>query len=118
MNNTRIHYMYRDASNYKRGKTIVVEGEIRYDQIKSFLDEDAWFIASQVGLEDIQLSWESDGYQFPTEDDHVYSELNEDDFEPTEDNPTVKITAQELLANFVETQGNWDVTAAVERLGV
>jgi hypothetical protein len=116
--NTRIHYMYRDASNYKKHTDIVVAGVITFDQIKDFLQDDEFFIAGDVGLSDLQTQWGDEGYKFSTEDDHVFSELSEEDFEPTEDAPTVGITAGELLANFVRIGGKWDVAAAMGRMGL
>lgn len=116
--NTRFHYLYRDASNYKRGKTIVLEGELSFEEIKRYLFEGDGFIASQVGLEDIQTTWARDGYDFPTADDHVFSEIGPGDVELTNDPPTVEITAEELRANFIATGGCWDVAGAMIRLGI
>ena len=52
--NTKISYLYRDASNYKVGNTAVVAGEIsEKDQKYIFghcLDDDEWFIPHKVGL--------------------------------------------------------------------
>ena len=64
-----------------------------------------------------QLGWGEDGYEFPSEDDHVFCELEEEDVEPTDDPPTVEITAAEILARFRAINGEWDVQAAMERMG-
>lgn len=115
--NTRIHYLYRDASNYKQGHEVVVAGEIRYNKIKDKLDDGVYFIASQVGLPDIQTKWREKGYPFPSEDDHVYCELRKDDLKFTDQNPTIDLTAEELRNNFLAVE-EWDELSAMERLGI
>jgi hypothetical protein len=49
-------------------------------------------------------------------DDHPWHELNEYDFEPTNDSPTLSITAQELLELFQTV--TWDEGAAGNALGI
>ena len=116
--NTCISYVYRDGSNYKRSKEVVVAGCLTHGQIAPHLSEDVWFIPGEIGLPDPQQEWEAEGYAFPGEDDHVWCELEEDACEPTDDPPTVKITADELLARFKKAGGQWDVEAATARLGL
>jgi hypothetical protein len=116
--NTRISYLYRDGSNYKRGKEVVVAGSLTYEQVAPYLDEHRYFIASEVGLPDPQLDWKEEGYEFPSEDDHVYCELYDDYLQPTDDAATLEVTAAELFARFQRTNGKWDVAAAIERLGL
>lgn len=115
--NTRIHYLYRDGSNYKQGHEVIVEGEINWEDIAPKLEEGQYFIASQVGLPDIQLLWEEKGFTFPTEDDHVYCEIEEDDIDYTPLAPTEEISAWQLKANFAAVQ-EWDAVSAMERLGL
>ena len=116
--NTAISYMYRDGSNYKRHGQHVVEGELTLEQIQPFLDGDGMdFIAHQVGLPALQLEWEDEHYTFPTDDDHVWSEIT--DIEPTEDEPTIAgLTAADILMRFQVIKGNWDVIEAMEHLGL
>ena len=114
--NTQIHYLYRDAANYKRGNTTVVEGEIRFEDVKDCLDGGMFFIASQVGLEDPQeriddLDLSEDG------DDHVWCELEAGDFTPTMDEPDAEVDAETLIANFKEAKDAWDTESAMLRLG-
>lgn len=116
--NTEIHYMYRDASNYKRGKRVVVAGELTFEQLRPFLSDGCNFIAGDVGLDDLQLTWQEDGFDFPTDDDHVYSEITDGDLQPTADEPTVDISAAELLVKFQEIGGNWNEGAAMARMGI
>ena len=106
--------MYRDASNYKTSRTIRVKGVIRFKQIQPCLaneSEGTEFIPSQVGLEDIQ----KDLAKYPSDNDHVWHQLGS--VLVTEKEPTVKITAAELLKNFQARKGNWDVVAAVDLHG-
>jgi hypothetical protein len=119
MANTEITYIYRDGSNYQKSCSVVVAGNLRFDEIQPCLDGNEWFIASQVGLPDPQLQWALGGYKFPTEDDHVWCELGDGDIEPTDEAPTCNVTAADLLARFVKaSQEGWDVAAASARLGI
>jgi len=95
--NTRMTFLYRDASNYKYGGEIVVRGRLRFEDLSPFLlhvSEDD-FVPEDVGLEHPGGQTES----FPGSDDHALCELREDDFEET----TVRkchCTAEELIERF------------------
>jgi hypothetical protein len=94
--NTRIHYLYRDASNYKQGNEIIVIGELRFAELEPLLD-DGGFAPEDVGLfhPGHQLT------KFPGNDDHCWCELEEEDVELTDDKPTMnELTAQTLLERF------------------
>lgn len=117
--NTRISYIYRDASNYKAGSSVVVEGEINPEQIQiiaSALDEGLYFIPSQVGLDDLQGQLQ--GYDSVDEldedgvnpDDHPWHELHEGGFESTNDQTTVALTVSELTESF--RSATWDTASA------
>lgn len=117
--NTRIHYLYRDANNYKQSQTVVIAGVLTFAEIKDALQDGEHFIPSQVGLPDPQLLWGEDGYSFPSEDDHVYCELTEEDFEFTNNCPTELLTAEDVREGFsLAKRDGWDVLAAMERLGL
>jgi len=121
--NTEISYLYRDASNYKRYKTVIVEGDMKFEDIKDFLERGACdgngFIPGQVDLPWAQTGWEGDGYAFPTEDDHVYCEIDEDSFELTDKEPTIEVTATQLIANFKKAhEDGWDCIQAMHELGI
>lgn len=102
--NTKIYYLYRDASNYKQLNTFVCEGE--YDQsdvdrIIASLQDGEYFIPENVGLPCERFTdW--------TEDDHLYCEMDSDDFELTSDSPDSildgtqwrPITVSELAGRF------------------
>lgn len=115
--NTRIQYLYRDAGNYKQYHEVIVAGELEWKDIAGCLDEGNLFIPSQIGLEDIQLMWEEKGFAFPTEDDHVWCEIEEDGIDYTFLPPTVDVTAQQLVEQFQFVQ-KWDVAEAAKRLGL
>ena len=110
---TRLAYMYRDASNYKQHGEAVFEGEITPEQKQVFTkacDSGEYFIASQVGLPDLQTR--AIGFHDDT-DDHVWSEF--DGFELTEDSATCGSIHEFIRAiDGIE----WDVTGAMVRLGL
>lgn len=82
--NTKMTYLYRDASNYKKCNEVVVLDEFTDDDVNRIvatLQDGEYFIPENVGLECERFAeW--------TEDDHPYCELNEDDFELTDEAPT------------------------------
>ena len=101
--NTRISYLYRDASNYKVHNEAVVSGHLspgEIEEIVSCLEGRGCFIPSQVGLPEERFSE-------LTGDDTPYFELDSYGFKPTRERPTVDLTAAELLENFRKAKGNW-----------
>ena len=93
--NTRIDYLYRDADNYKMPNSVVVKGLLSEDQkkiIMSSLQDGEFFIPSQVGLPETRVDefWDR-------ESDHVFFELDEDSFTETDEEPTVAVTAENLV---------------------
>lgn len=103
MKNTKIGYLYRDASNWKQWNECIVEGIIDADGIKAImdsLDEGEYFIPRAVGMPETRFAkW--------TDDDHAYFELNSDDFSYTDDEPDTGIDAETLIARFKAAAGNW-----------
>lgn len=101
--NTRINYLYRDASNYKVLNSAVIRGELSEEDQKtilSCLEDGEYFIPSQVGLDEQRFgSW--------TEDDHCWFELEPGFAEPTNAAPG-NLTCEQLVANFLAAKGNWD----------
>lgn len=106
MKNTSIHYIYRDACNYKIRSDEVVAGlltEAEREEIIACCDSGVYFIASQVSLPENRFErW--------TEDDHPWFEFDDGvaSFESTDAEPTLSITAAELLEKFRAAEGNWD----------
>ena len=112
--NTCIHYLYRDASNYKAHHEIIVRGVITFAEIAPCLDSGEFFIPSQVGLPDLQSQLGK-----PTDDDHVWHHLTPEDFTPTPEPPTVKLTACGLRSRFRRAHATgWDISAAMDRNGL
>ena len=109
--NTRIDYLYRDADNYKMPNSVVVKGLLSEDQkkiIMSNLQDGEFFIPSQVGLPETRV----DEY-WDMESDHVFFELYEYSFAETDEEPTVAVTADELVKNFEAVrEDGWNVTEA------
>lgn len=101
--NTKILYLYRDASNYKVTNEVNIVGcisEQQIDSIISCLESGIFFIPKQVGLPEIRFGgW--------TEDDHCWFELYECGFERTEEDPDIYITSEELTERFMKAKGNW-----------
>ena len=63
MMNTRIHYLYRDADNYKVQNECVILGEMTEEQeqrIIACLDEKEYFVPSRVGMPERKFDTETD----------------------------------------------------------
>ena len=112
--NTKICYLYRDASNYKRYNECVVRGEMTPEhlmRIEACLFEGEYFVPRCVGLPERRIE------EFRTDDDHCWFEwsisedydLNESGVQLTDEPPT-DMTVEELVHNF-ETVREWDETS-------
>lgn len=115
--NTRIAYMYRDGGNYKQFHEVVAAGTLTFREVEAYLFDGYGFIAGDIGLPDLQLTWELEGYEFPTQEDVVICELEEDGLEPTADPPTTVTTAADILSRLRAIGGRWDFAAAERRMG-
>ena len=122
--NTKIEYLYRDASNYKVYASEVLKGELTFVQ-KDFLKSDTQdgFIPSQVGLRNLQGELmaldsdnDSDSYDpFGAGDDHVFHEL--DEVKDTDEEPTLKMTALEFYKKVAKaSKGGWNIEAAIQNV--
>lgn len=100
--NTRLNYLYRDASNWKTCNSVILSGKMTDEQFAEMKDccEDGheMFVPEQVGL-DLIRNWET------TADDHPYCEL--EDYEYVNDKPTTDMTIEELLEEFRSARDNW-----------
>jgi hypothetical protein len=110
--NTKIEYLYRDASNYKAfpEKDIVVEGELTWSDFEPVLHMGEMFIPADLGLPELQSQLEN----YPNEDDHIWHQLL--GLKENSDEPTVEVTAGEIKQRLrqVESDG-WDEENAFER---
>lgn len=107
--NTKIYYLYRDASNYKILNEVVVEGTLTDEQKKtilSCLEDGEYFIPRFVGLP--EKTFVDIGFRYDEQDDHPYFELTAEDIINTEDEATECITTDELVDAFVRAQSMWE----------
>ena len=103
--NTKISYLYRDASNYKRHHEIIVSGMLTQKDIAEILDalnEGEYFIPEQIGFP-------AERFSDTTEDDHCWMELEKDSFEFTFFKPTIDMSAKEVVEQFRKAKDHWDV---------
>lgn len=102
--NTKISFLYRDASNYKVYNDVVVSGTFTVEQIEQITDslEDGMYFIPE------QIDWPVERFGSVTDDDHPWCELCENDFETTEQNPTIPMTPEKVVECFVKAKNNWD----------
>jgi hypothetical protein len=72
MVNTKIDYIYRDASNYKAypEDDVIVSGELSESDSIPHTREDNRFIPADIGLPELQSQLEG----YPSVDDHIWHE--------------------------------------------
>jgi hypothetical protein len=114
---TELNYMYRDASNYKEGSTLYFEGAVTAEQraaISAALDSGLYFIPDDVDLEELQSRLTS----FPSEDDHVWHELEGLNIVASLPADAVVVGPIEDLVEAFRKIGShgWDVARAMDRL--
>lgn len=103
--NTKINYLYRDASNYKVRNSCVINGVLSKDQMKTILSclhEGEYFIPSLVGLPEVKFD------EYDPEDDHEWFELSEFSFEISRARADISLTTQDLVAAFIKCKGRWE----------
>lgn len=103
--NTRISYLYRDASNYKVPNECIVRGLLTDEQTKAILDclDRDKFIPSQVGLPEKRFD------RFDPEEDTCWFELYESGFDPTDAEATVDMSVEELVSRFLSKKNHWEI---------
>ena len=108
--NTKISYLYRDASNYKTFNEVVINGILSLDDIEPYFKDGTFFIPSEVGLSDLQNN------PF-TSDDHIWHEI--DEIKPTVELPTVQLNAPEFIEKFKKALSNgWNEYKVFKRKGL
>lgn len=110
--NTKISYLYRDAYNYKQHNECVVEGVLTDEQkaiIMGCLNEGEYFIPGQLGMPEKRFEKVSDA-------DHCWFELEANGFQPTNEEATLTINAEELVTAFQKAKENWDEMAWFDEL--
>jgi len=125
--NTRVSYLYRDASNYKAVESVVLAGTLSGEEI-DVLHSAIAIAAAGAGIESSAFSPVDFGLPPAqeqlwataerNEDDHIYNELLS--VEPTRDAVThSRTTAPELLASAERAvREGYDVTKAMDELGI
>ena len=111
--NTKISYLYRDADNYKVHNECVVEGvfsEAQKSMMINSLDEGEYFIPHKVGLPEKRFD------KFDPQVDHIWFELGENSFSETSENPSVSMSAEELVEAFCLCKDRWETIAREEAL--
>lgn len=109
--NTRIHYLYRDADNYKMPNTCIVAGPIDVGHIALImecLNDEEYFIPRRVGLPERRFD------KIDPHSDHCWFELSSDSFELTDRPSDLNLTAEELVANFQKAKGHWNDSWMIE----
>lgn len=103
--NTKISYLYRDASNNKVPNECIVRGLLTEEQTKAILDCRAGdnFIPSQVGLPEKRFD------RFDPEEDTCWFELYESGFDPTDAEATVDLSVDELVSHFLSKKNHWEI---------
>lgn len=107
--NTRISYLYRDASNYKKHNEVVVKGIFTEDQIRTIircLNDGEYFIPRQIGFPEVRFGK-------ITEDDHCWFELSDEDFEEVDLRSTIDLLPDEIVRRFERAKGRWDDTKPI-----
>lgn len=102
---TRINYLYRDASNYKKLNYVIVPGRYSDEQIQAIISslfDGGWFIPSKVGFPEVKIDDEE------TEDDHPWFELCADDFENSNEAPQIDKTPEEIVQLFLDNKEHWE----------
>ncbi len=108
--NTSFTYQYRDASNYKEFDTVIISGLLSLMDIEEYLYEKEFFIPSEIGLKDLQP-------EILNQDDHIWHEILE--ISHTKNQPTVDITAQDIISNFRKAfLAEWNILEASRRIGL
>lgn len=106
MDNVRMEYLYRDASNYKAyAPPLIMAGpatEADLARIRAALDVDGLFICEQVGLPPAEFETGAFGLY---EDDHAWHELSV--LELTNAAPNTPITFADIQLRFASV-GEWN----------
>ena len=110
MQNSKICYVYRDASNYKTYGEAVIKGSLKLNEIKPYFYDHQFFIPSEVGFKDLNP-------EIFTSDDHIWHKLY--GIEPTEKSPTVETDSETLVAKFKYLSSiNWNESEVYKKKGL
>jgi hypothetical protein len=102
--NTKIEYLYRDASNYKKINQVIVSGtfdEAQKESIQDCLSEGEYFIPRQVGFPEMR-------FDKLNEDDHCWFELSVENFSVTSLPAEIQMSVEDVVNAFLAAKDNWD----------
>lgn len=102
--NTKIEYLYRDASNYKKINQVIVSGtfdEAQKESIRDCLFEGEYFIPRQVGFPEIR-------FDKLTEDDQCWFELSVENFSVMSLPAEIQMSVEDVVNAFLAAKDNWD----------
>jgi len=110
--NSIINYLYRDRSDCKiyPESDVIVRGELSREDFGESLHGEKLFIPHDIGLPELQAQLAG----YPNVDVHIWHQL--DEIKPTEETPTVEITAGEIKSRLdkIKEEG-WNDSAACKR---
>lgn len=122
-NITFLPYLYRDASNFKTGGSIYLNGKLSPKQIQAIrekLHDGDQFIPGDLNLDIREV--QSDLTSFPSEDDHVYHELQLDAIGFMEKIPEgetlIEIDAFMGAFAAIPDSNAWNESDAIDRVGL
>ncbi len=100
--NTKINYLYRDASNYKIFQCAVLPGEMTDAQQKTLWDccatDENYFIPSEVGLHEERFdNWSPDDWEW----------FEFEGVELTDENADTELLPDELVKRFEHRKAEW-----------
>ena len=101
--NTKIVYLFRDENNFKTENEEIVKGELSKEQMKQITDsllDGEYFIPERVGLTERRFG------RIGCVNELFY-ELT--DILTTDEEPTIDMSADELVHNFVCNRGKWEL---------
>lgn len=94
--NTIFSYLYRDASNYKLYHEEIIQGELTFEQIQPYLDQNLYFIPAMIGMKALEFEvWDQD-------EDHIWHEIEM--LSLTDKEPTIELTADEIISKLKQNQ--------------
>lgn len=103
--NTKIDYLYRDASNYKSYQNVIISGSLTPTDIDTILaccQDHEYFIPEYLDIP-AERNW-----GFDPEQDDAFWELDKTSFSETNERPTSNITPEQLVDRFKELKDQWD----------
>lgn len=106
--NTLLELQYRDADNNKVSRVLVLPGRLSAEQfarLEAGENEDGFIIPSQVGLPDLQGSFEGSG-DWDDAADHVWHSLQ--DISLTDAPATVSMTVAEMMEKWPSDPSDWN----------